>query len=643
MRARLTHDMAHRRVSVIIALLCTCTVAGWVSGQSGPAIRVVQSQQISVAHPDRPHVESFLAVDPRDARHMIAASMVALADGRLGAGVYATFDAGRHWMASRIAPRDSILALGGDPIVYIARDGPALFGVGTGQAGRSVTAVSRSTDGGRTWGHPKVINYRDRPYMTFDTTGTDLDGTIYIAGLYNGFLLSHSTDDGRSFSYPAIISRDLGGSDPTAPIRGILTDMVVTADGVLVMPFTGRADMRDSTSPLKKDSVMTNAFRVLVSDDGARSFFAMREGPRTHWAMNYGNDQALSAPRAALDQSRGTFRGRLYLVWDDWDIARRAYIVRLAYSSDLGKTWNTTVVSDDTSGHDPGDPAIAVTRDGIVGVIWNDRRDDPRNRCWRLYGAISIDGGASFLPNAKLSTAPTCTNSPSNWVLRTWYEYDHWTEPDRPRPGFGLTAFIPTRFPNGGDTQGLAADANGVFHAAWINGATGTLQLWYTAFAVDSAIVATVRDRNEQKMAGPAPAPVPSGLVDVTQELAFVMSDPTIDFARGTLEVTMRVKNPTRLAVRGPIEVVVDRLETDRSHAMGLANFRVANADSGGGGVGATWVFDAGPDRVLHAGATTPPRVLRFRFDGGVPDEPDGYFEPAFRILARTTSTPSQR
>jgi hypothetical protein len=36
----------------------------------------------------------------------------------------------------------------------------------------------------------------------------------------------------------------------------------------------------------------------------------------------------------------------------------------------------------------------------------------------------------------------------------------------------------------GGDTQGLSADATGVFHAAWINGKTGVMQLWYTSFQV---------------------------------------------------------------------------------------------------------------------------------------------------------------
>ena len=81
MRASLTEDVVYMRVSVIIAMLCTCTMADGAFGQGGPAIRVVQSQQISVAHPHRPHVESFLAVDPHDSRHMIAASMLGLADG----------------------------------------------------------------------------------------------------------------------------------------------------------------------------------------------------------------------------------------------------------------------------------------------------------------------------------------------------------------------------------------------------------------------------------------------------------------------------------------------------------------------------------------------------------------------------------
>jgi hypothetical protein len=612
------------------------TCAERAISQSAPSIRLVRSSQISTANSQWPHFESWLALDPRDAAHMIAASMVGRPTGKLGSNVYVTFDSGRHWAPSRIAPRDSALFIGGDPIVHITREGTALFGVGSRVDGKPAMVVSRSTDGGRSWGNPQSLHYRDRPYMAFDTTGSRLDGTIYIGGQFGPFLLSHSADDGRSFSYPKLLTRDLGGADPTLPIRGLLSDMLVTPDGVLVMPFIGALDLRDSIPTAAPDSIVTLKFRVLLSDDGGRSFLAVRDGPLMHTRRGFRGSQATSAPRTALDQSRGAYRGRLYLVWTDWDAERKTYVVRLARSSDLGKSWTTSVVNDNTNGRDPGNPALAVNRDGIVGVVWNDRRDDAKNQCWRLYGTISTNGGESFLPNVKLSDAPTCTNEPGNWVLDAWSQYDNWTTPSEPRPGFGVTASVPVRFPNGGDTQGLAADADGTFHAAWINGATGTLQLWYTAFAVDPQVVAAARARNAAHTSI-ATTVVPAGKVDVTQELTFEVSHPTIDFARGSLEITMRVVNPTTRAMHEPIEIILERLTRPGDKSMGLADFKPVNADNGGAGIGAAWTFNAEADSVLAPKGKTSPKVLRFTFTGGVPREPEGYFEPTFRILARAT------
>ena len=295
-------------------LSCALTiVAERAVSQSTPAIRVVRSSQVSTANPRRPHIESWLALDPRDASHMIAASMVGRPSGELGSNVYVTFDSGQHWSASRVAPRDSALFIGGDPIVHITREGTALFGLGTRVDGKPALVVSRSTDGGRSWGNPQSLHYRDRPYMAFDTTGSRLDGTIYVGGQFGPFLLSHSADDGRSFSYPQLLTRDLGGADPTIPIRGVLTDMLVTPDGVLVMPFAGAVDLRDSMPKPEPepDSTVTLMFRVLVSDDGGRSFLPMRDGPLMHARRGFRGSQAVSAPRTALDQSRGAYRGRL--------------------------------------------------------------------------------------------------------------------------------------------------------------------------------------------------------------------------------------------------------------------------------------------------------------------------------------------
>jgi hypothetical protein len=631
------------------ALASAVALSGRVSAQSAPpTITVVRSTQISTAHPKRPHIESFLAVDPHDSKHMIAASMIGDSSGRLGTNVYVSFDGGQHWSASRIAPRDSALLIGGDPTVYFTREGTPLFMLGTRVNGRPATVISRSADGGRSWPKPLVLPYRDRPYIAFDTTGQRLDGTTYIGGQFSSFLLSRSTDSARTFDYAQIISRDVGGADATMPIRGVLTDIVVTPSGVLVMPFMSALDMRDSTqAPPPRDSVTDWRLRVLVSDDGGRTFLGAREGPPLHLLGGFRGLQSTGAARATIDQSRGKYRGRIYLAWSDWDAKRKAMVVRVAYSDDLWKSWKTTIANDNTDVRDPNNPAIAVSPEGIVALVWNDRRDDPKNKCWRLYGAISTDGGETFLPNVKLSDAPTCTNAPGNWVLSAWDQYDDWTEPTRPRPGFGLTAMVPVRFPNGGDTQGLVADANGFFHAAWINGETGALQLWYTKFAVNSQIVAKMRARNAEHTAGASAAPVPAGRVDVTQELTFVMSNPKVDFAHGTLEVTMRVVNPTARCMRGPLDVVADRLLSASAKAMGLANFRIANADNKQDSVGASWTFPVGVAPSLPPHAKTPPRILRFTFTGGVPAEPEGYFEPAFRIFARDdragvpSSTPS--
>ncbi len=75
---------------------------------------------------------------------------------------------------------------------------------------------------------------------------------------------------------------------------------------------------------------------------------------------------------------------------------------------------------------------------------------------------------------------------------------------------------------------------------------------------------------------------------------------------------------------------------------MGLENIRAANADTGGDKIGATWIFQARPGGVVAPGGKSDARVLRFEFDGGMPKEPAGYFEPLFVIYATATGSALQ-
>jgi hypothetical protein len=87
--------------------------------------------------------------------------------------------------------------------------------------------------------------------------------------------------------------------------------------------------------------------------------------------------------------------------------------------------------------------------------------------------------------------------------------------------------------------------------------------------------------------------------------------------------------------LRLPLRAEMRRfLDPSGDNGLGLTNLVAANADSGGKGVGAVWVF-AAESATLRAGARTKPKVLRFTFEGGVPEFPEGYLTAGFRIYAR--------
>jgi hypothetical protein len=81
-----------------------------------------------------------------------------------------------------------------------------------------------------------------------------------------------------------------------------------------------------------------------------------------------------------------------------------------------------------------------------VGVCWYDRRDNPDNLGYYVRFRASVDGGRTWLPSVRVSTAAQVSSEDTR--------------------------------KNSGDTAGLAADADGVFHPVWIDNRTGIPQMW---------------------------------------------------------------------------------------------------------------------------------------------------------------------
>jgi hypothetical protein len=588
----------------ILCLLITIASGSHVAAQS-PQITVGQSVHISASHATDVFFETLLAINPRNPRNLIASSIVCR-EAAFWCDVYASFDSGQTWVQGRGPEGDEQMFRGGDPVVFFDASGAAFF-VRTGREDLLKGILSRSTDGGRTWQrYSETVPNGDRPFWTSDQTEGKFHGRMYAAlnrigvdvqsvdgtdGRSVGLWVS--TDGGRTFNPTAALVRSNNDEQTFSP-----GNLLVMPDGKLVVPFQTFRRLEDSSSeyPFSNDGHIG----VAVSKDGGITFSSVHLGPPKNYGLSFLPSgarwvhwQAAGIVAAAVDSSAGPFRGRLYFTWADYDEARHSAVVRVAYSTDLGKTWSKPVIIDNnTVEGGASNPAIAVNKDGVVGITWNDFRNDPTGECYQLSFSASTDGGSTFLPNVSVPASQTCPKDLGNWnSFLGSTRLSSVGTPLQERRKIILEALGPTRFRQGGETQGLVADNDGVFHSAWINGASGTMQLSAQRFTVAKL-----------------PSVIDSTRADLTPQIELTISKPSIDAAARTLSVTVQLKNTSTAPITGPLSVVLDAIHSD------LGELRARNSDNKLSGRGASWNFVSENPPPLLPGQTSPARVFTWTF-----------------------------
>jgi len=200
------------------------------------------------------------------------------------------------------------------------------------------------------------------------------------------------------------------------------------------------------------------AVTVARSTDGGQSF---REAPNVgRWKPFIG------LPDLAADPASPAYKDRLYLVWPDQTPIEQH--VWLARSQDRGETWSKPVLLSEQPGegeaatrYDSFLPAVSVNKAGVVGVMWYDSRNLPaKRRAWNIRFRASRDGGETWLPSVRVTDRESLFEE-----------------------GARVSSTLP------GDTAGLVADADGVFHAAWVDNRTGVRQIWTAAIRVESGSI----------------------------------------------------------------------------------------------------------------------------------------------------------
>lgn len=427
------------------------------------------------------HSEPELAENPNNPRNLVGGSkfFTNLAHYEFKIGYFTSFDGGCTWGDGGVLPgfasdnltSDISFAFGMHNDVY----GAVLRNSSNGD---SALSVSTSQDGGKTFGmpvnvsdSPKGLIFSDKPWIAVDTTNGPHRGTIYVVWSYDHFEppcndpniaqacaqelgFARSTDGGKSFSPVQLIE----GSAPFCtnpthdrPTGSLRCDAVLGAtpvtlrDGSLAVAYAYvdlnggsiSTKMVVTTSP---DAGATWTTPVLVS--------AVHDLPGHFTGEKY---RLFSLPAFVADPQTG----QLYLAWTD-ERSGDADVL-LATSTDHGQTWTTPRrVNDDAlaNGANQFQPQLAIAPDGVVSASYFDTRVDPAHKLIDVYLAQSIDHGASFLPNVRVTTQ---SFDPAIGA---------------PTDGYGQQ-FI-------GDYQGLSAD-NTFVHPFWNDTRTGQQEIFTAA------------------------------------------------------------------------------------------------------------------------------------------------------------------
>lgn len=418
------------------------------------AITVGEDRVVSVGAADLPIVEPHLAINPKDSSNLLAAAMVITKPdvSSIDCATFTSFDGGRTWKRQDFGLRNSA-----DVWVAFLPDGTAVLGTLEIMAnGEEQFLIYRSTDGGRTWSSKPVMLGRghDHPTLVVDSASKQFGGSLYaISGRSgkskdgksrNTVFVARSTDGGASFQEPVqVIASNLSYEANTA---------AVLSDGTLLVSFADHHRRTGNRRRLERERDW-----LLTSSDGGKTF----SDPLFISESCSGSGGWSSL---AVSPSDSAFRERIYHLCASPQFGG----IQVRFSDDRGEKWSDAVRPDKPGNVEPyaRTPAIAVNKDGVVGVAWYDGRNDPSTikgtfRCQEIYFTASLNGGETFLPETKVSSQRTCPGSPQD--LQT-----------------------AMRFPAGGEYMGMVTSPDGAFHLLWADNRTGMYQLRLATIKVNA-------------------------------------------------------------------------------------------------------------------------------------------------------------
>jgi hypothetical protein len=310
------------------------------------------------------------------------------------------------------------------------------------------TGCYYTTDGGLNWSPSTGVqtNLGD-PVVSFDSLGN-----CYLSLLQNGVIVYKSTNQGVSFfSLGTVVSNANADKEWIAADRtgGIYKDYVYMAY-VNVAAGTS-VDFWRSTNNGSNWAFMSrlgagipNPGPNIATGPNGKVYIAWYNGSGTSAKFSTDGGATFSAeipasehntpgvlglggryviknnirvngmPHIAVDNSGSIYRGNVYCVYAGNPPGPDAANVYLTRTTNGGVSWNVSSaikLNDDNTNTDQFMCDVSVDNAGRVWAVWYDSRNDPNNVWVELYAAVSTNGGASFMPNFRVSNSAFDANA----------------------------------------------------------------------------------------------------------------------------------------------------------------------------------------------------------------------------------------
>lgn len=395
-------------------------------------LKVSENKRISSQNSDLHHVEADLVIHPLNPKHWLVAAMVFddPVSWKYHCATWVSQNSGVSWKRTDF-PKTSA-----DPQVAIDENNNAYFSC-LGQSGDINEYYYVSRDGGITWPTEYLISGgHDHPFLVSEGSTTYWVSTTRG----NTQLNFRKAEDGGELINQQLLKISVSEYKNNDNFKHN-----ILSDGSLVVPF--------SNFYSTNRGAVTDAVYLLKSSNGGKTISV---------PILISREVGSSKGIGSLLVGKDKYEDELYLLYALGQGFSEFNGIGMSISRDKGETWKDRVVQEPV----PSDnrfyaPTGTVNKDGVIGVYWYDRRNDPKREKNDVYFTASLDGGNSFLPAVRV----TDINSKPN--LRS------------------SEARISRAFPGGGHYSGISVLPDGSFQLVWSDSRSGKHQLYTSNIKIE--------------------------------------------------------------------------------------------------------------------------------------------------------------